>query len=694
MVDSITFRPFVVTSYRTVAADSACGKAKPHGFEPTDVIIIPKSAFTGMALANRTATTCEYTNSNGDTFAVTSKLPITVDFSELLGRLGDNTAGKTNLRNALKNFVRDFLPKLQVAGKYKQLIAELENLEHIKSCVDEMLKQDGLNFKPEFVAKVATHRLNIAVFDGAQAEMLKYQPSSMFDFGDTRAQAKISGAYGNTGRATSPGPEGDNNNSGNIFSYMRAHAGELGEEPYITTDKKRTSCLSERFRSYLASIDSDNTTRKRFGPRTSLSDLPYDMMFLVGLQFGQINVGTWNPFMVAAKKYLAFQTVGCEANTFFWQQTDGNIKAAYGAPGAYTFENNGARLSAAFDGLGNILGISGDNKDKFGEKCEVALCAYYAITQEILSRCSIENGNQAINDRTICTMKKILRLEGLESLEPMRIVTKNDGSTTYASTKAVASDARRSVIVSSSAEMFVSSLDKPRDYPPPIKVITEYADVHHGRIFGCHMFNVDFANADRNLPNIISGKKRYDAGCPFFKDEQREFLIMPRGLHATVTGILAWAPDSKGCNVVADAAPEGFVKLESQRDGGFKASTGTKGEIKAGGRHCWQVTFCLGKIEGLRNLVLEYVKNAASEEKSDAKIAALERLFSSGKCPIKAGSENDDNYANRLEESINKQIGNMAGGKDNKETNYTDLLLGTYINQLQALDFKNVYAKQ
>jgi hypothetical protein len=215
---------------------------------------------------------------------------------------------------------------------------ELENLEHIKSCVDEMLEQNGLNFKPEFVAKVVTHRLNIAMFDAAQTEMPKYQPSSMFDFGDARAHPKVSGQYGNTGRATSPGPARNNNNGGsvgNVFSFMRAHAGELGGEPYITTDEKRTSCLSERFRSYLASIDVDKVTRKHFGPRTALSDLPHDMMFLIGLQFGQINVGTWNPFMVAAKKYLAFQTVGCTANTFFLRQTDENKQAAYGAPDSY-----------------------------------------------------------------------------------------------------------------------------------------------------------------------------------------------------------------------------------------------------------------------------------------------------------------------------------------------------------------------
>jgi hypothetical protein len=51
-------------------------------------------------------------------------------------------------------------------------------------------------------------------------------------------------------------------------------------------------------------------------------ELPPAMMFLVGLQFGQINVGTWNPFTLAAKRYFALQSCSSQAEIeggFFWQ---------------------------------------------------------------------------------------------------------------------------------------------------------------------------------------------------------------------------------------------------------------------------------------------------------------------------------------------------------------------------------------
>jgi hypothetical protein len=45
------------------------------------------------------------------------------------------------------------LPNLVAAGKHAQFVAEVENLKHMRSCVNEMLKPDGLNFKPDFAAE-------------------------------------------------------------------------------------------------------------------------------------------------------------------------------------------------------------------------------------------------------------------------------------------------------------------------------------------------------------------------------------------------------------------------------------------------------------------------------------------------------------------------------------------------------------
>jgi hypothetical protein len=115
----------------------------------------------------------------------------------------------------------------------------------------------------------------------------------------------------------------------------------------------------------------------------------------------------------------------------------------------------------------------------------------------------------------------------------------------------IAENAKRSIIVSSSAAVFVNSLDKPALFPPPVKVITKYANVHHARVFGCHLFNVDLGNARRGLPQFFESKQRkqYESGCPFFKDRQHEFLIMPCGDRANVVGILVWAPNISECYV-------------------------------------------------------------------------------------------------------------------------------------------------
>jgi hypothetical protein len=195
----------------------------------------------------------------------------------------------------------------------------------------------------------------------------------------------------------------------------------------------------------------------------------------------------------------------------------------------------------------------GGNLDDPEEQFETALCAYYAVNQEILSRVQFPG-----NDRKNCTIDKIFRLEGLDSLEELGIVKRKIvGKKTRrrviyeADIDGVAANAFRAIIVSSSAGMFVNSLDKPASFPPPIKVITRYNDVHHARIFGCHLFNVDIGDAKRTLPDFFERKphSRYEDGCPFFKDRQREFLMMPRGCGADVVGILPWAPNTSECYV-------------------------------------------------------------------------------------------------------------------------------------------------
>jgi hypothetical protein len=70
-----------------------------------------------------------------------------------------------------------------------------------------------------------------------------------------------------------------------------------------------------------------------------------------------------------------------------------------------------------------------------------------------------------------------------------------------------------------------------------------------------HLFNVDFTNANRDLPPCLlggSGHTKYDGyGCPFFHDYQREFLLMPVGLQASVFGVLVMAPRKDFCFVLA-----------------------------------------------------------------------------------------------------------------------------------------------
>jgi hypothetical protein len=40
-------------------------------------------------------------------------------------------------------------------------------------------------------------------------------------------------------------------------------------------------------------------------------------MFIIGMQFGQNKVGSWNPFTLAAKKYISNQ-LSISQRDFFW----------------------------------------------------------------------------------------------------------------------------------------------------------------------------------------------------------------------------------------------------------------------------------------------------------------------------------------------------------------------------------------
>jgi Zn-finger protein len=428
------------------------------------------------------------------------------------------------------------------------------------------------------------------------------------------------------------------------------------------------------------------------------------MMFLVGLQFGQINSGSWNHFMVAAKEYFASQSSDCNENTFFWNLSN---KHAGNAGGYARGAQESCKSAEIFDRLGEALSL-GELDNNFAEDCEIALCAYYAMTQEILSRCKVNDNGQSVTDREHCTIGKIFRLEGLESLVPMGIVTGNDTDTEpYKSKKSVANDSKRPVIVSASAAMFASSLDKPVDFPPPIKAITKYANVHHARIFGCHMFNVDFATANRKLPKIIDGRdgrSTYASSSPFFKDEQREFLLIPRGLSATVIGILAWASDKSSCNVITNLNPNevpqdlnGFVELLKQENGGFVQKGGKKGEIKIETKHLMHVQCCLGDANGIKGLTKHY-----ADRTPNGSVIWFEGLFAPDKCQQRSKDDKNANYADRLKTEIcrltNVELTSGNGGGENGaaavDSNVKSLFLESYACQLKALEFNTVYAKK
>jgi hypothetical protein len=536
---------------RTVQGHDSSGSEL---YEYVANISISKEAFQNINLANRKSGNVNHEvigyykkqnnkgniSENEEEESTEATLPRLVDFRKLLETIQDDQV-KAKLESTLKNFVIKFLPDLQKLGKHKQLITELENLEHIRACIDEMLDPNGLNFKSDFVAKVVIYRLQIAMFGFGEEGTIKvgdqgeYQPGCMFDFGDEWTSPQLIGSkYKEDGILSSPNiranrQKNTQKHDGSKFSFIRGtYVGKEYKDRYTMRDGKVTPCLPNRFRQYLAHITKSNEIAS-IPKKQAIAELPPAMMFLVGLQFGQNNIGTWNPFTLAAKRYFALQSQSHD--NLFWQpETEPDWRAEEDI------------LSNAFKPLLKALTLEKNIEfdEEIFQQFEKALCSYYAMTMEILSRVQFDE-----NDRSNSCMQEIFRLEGLEALENIGLIHQNDDS--WEARNYIEANAPRSIIVSSSASMFVTSLDKPKDFPPPIKVITRYDKVHHARVFGTHFFNVDLEDADRMWPGCFkksntASRTTYEGGCPFFKDRQREFLIMPGGLQAQVVGILPWAP--------------------------------------------------------------------------------------------------------------------------------------------------------
>jgi hypothetical protein len=67
-------------------------------------------------------------------------------------------------------------------------------------------------------------------------------------------------------------------------------------------------------------------------------------------------------------------------------------------------------------------------------------------------------------------MQEIVRLEDLETLEKISLSHLENGD--WDGRRSIEASASRSVICLASANVFVKSLDRPKDFPPPTKVIT------------------------------------------------------------------------------------------------------------------------------------------------------------------------------------------------------------------------------
>jgi hypothetical protein len=389
-----------------------------------------------------------------------------------------------------------------------------------------------------------------------------------------------------------------------------------------------------------------------FDAKTDLSGVPPILAVILGIQYGQIYKGSWNDFTVAAKKYIALNS-NEPVDSFYWQE---------GSEIDEDLESEEDPLLRAFGGLIDELypdlrneegeedkEEDSDKKLEIAREFEKGVLAYYAMTQEILSRTNFDS-----NNRSECKMEGIFRLESLESLEDLRIITqkqkkrgrKKGGGDTDEDDPYVANnvpaDAKHAAIVSSSARMHVTSLDKAKDFPPPIKVITKYEGVHHARVFGCHLFNFDFGNAVRRLPPFLSKKEgsstiaEYDNGGPFFRDKQREFLIMPRYLASRVVGLLAFAPDHKNCFVLATdvSFDETLEKPSATIQGELKKES--EPERAIGKARKSQINFCKGEnsaenwlfdhlLEANRSVRKSYMEAGQKKKKDDRKVA-LDRV--------------------------------------------------------------------
>lgn len=457
-----------------------------------------------------------------------------------------------------------------------------------------------------------------------------YQPSCMWNFGEERTTVKLEGVnYHSNGVLASPSRTSEQQNSVksdadeqleiNKFSVFRGYDTE--GTLYQMLDNSVTLTLSARFRQYLAhkngehcyinvtdvfdhipnqlrseeyvenwlsiaeyvqnspNVDASGLiervqsifTKVIGDGKKSLSwsnknaplrDLHPSLMFLVGMQMGQICGGSWNPFTLAAKRYLYCQ-LKSEAKTsgsFFWKGL--SIKE---------LSSEGQEEQVfAFKDLINRLG-EGVNFDSVARQFETAICLYYALNQEILSRTQFDQ-----NVQRECKIQKIFRLETLDALTEMEIlkVEKKDDNNPRPPNEnenlddykiddgKIQKKWRSAVLISASTTAPIKTLDKKSQWPKFSRAITLYEDVHHACIFANHLFNMDFNDASRLCNGeLISSSERvrgkiqqvsYTKGAPFFKDYQREVLLITPSLQAPeLVGILAYAPTSTECYVLS-----------------------------------------------------------------------------------------------------------------------------------------------
>ncbi|MDR0595588.1 MAG: hypothetical protein LBF94_02775 [Puniceicoccales bacterium] len=593
-----------------------------------------------------------------------------------------------DLSEKLTHFAQ-FITYLQRVGKDLQVRAEVKNLQHIQSCAEEMLKENGLNFKPEFVAKIVCERLRMAMFGSDKLDDTsedanmgsinvgisdeggsRYQPSCMWDFGKERTVIPLQNddfgiaEYMNDGILGSP--KRSENGRGhkkkvNSFSVLRGDSNKKGY--YTMEDGQPTPSLQIRFQQYLRFISREfspdcvsddvienflsrpsndidernkaffakflkefssfiNDDWKGLSKMTSLNELPPALMISIGLQFGQIRQGTWNPFAVAAKKYFALQSGDGKFDRFTWKDELPEEK-----------QDTEDVASCAFGSLFQYIWPEGSFKGpEIIQQFEKGLCAYYAMTQEVLSRTNFPGNNMGN-----CRTGSIFRLEDVEAIETMGVVIGDKN--TYSMGRSNLSTAKRPVFASTSAVAHLASLDHPNDFPPPIKIITKYSNVHHARIFGCHLFNVDSGYAARPLGSLLPksrepsgrGVGTYNKGCPFFNDYQRECLTMLNGLNFEIVGILAAAIDQGETYVLAGNNWEKLLTakyteideaaFETEEQPGKKYSPNWR-KIKG------QVKFCLeDNMESMRGIIQEYSKKASMKDNRLDKLHGIIRTL-------------------------------------------------------------------